>query len=99
MSSIKSLDPKDVAKALFLAAGRKSDAAKALGVSRPSLYRFLELYAEIEPAVKKALEQPKQLAPDFGPKMAQGTTGIIAELGLFPGRNPRKRVAKRRPLP
>ncbi|WP_457154732.1 helix-turn-helix domain-containing protein [Mesorhizobium sp. P5_C1] len=98
MNSIKSLDPKEVAKALFLAAGRKSDAAKALGLSRPSLYRFLELYPEIEPAVKTALEQPEP-EPDFGPKMAQGTAGIIAELGLFPGRNPRKRVAKRRPLP
>lgn len=64
MSSIKSLDPKDVAKALFLAAGRKSDAAKALGVARPSLYRFLELYPEIEPAVKKALapQQPDKIS-------------------------------------
>lgn len=57
---VKSLDPKEVAKALYLAGGSKSEAAKAVGVSRPSLYNFLKLYPAIEPGVKAALEQPME---------------------------------------
>ncbi|WEX10303.1 helix-turn-helix domain-containing protein [Chelativorans sp. AA-79] len=49
----KKLDPKKVARALYLAGGNKAEAARELGIHRSNLYEFLKHH----PQVNKMLKQ------------------------------------------